>query len=147
IVTGIPVEVCILLMGVLCVLYTSFGGIEAVIWTDVMQVVVLMGGSIFTIFWMFFQTDISVLEAYDMAVKNQKFNIINWDLDFTTSTIWLVLLGGLASSLITQGTDQTIVQRYLTSGSVKEAQKTLYTNAVMTLPATIIFFGIGTLLF
>lgn len=147
IVTGIPVEISILLMGVLCILYTTFGGIEAVIWTDVMQVIVLMGGSILAIFWIFFQGDISVSEAYDMAVKNHKFNIIDWDFDFTISTIWVVLLGGLASSLITQGTDQTIVQRYLTSRSAKEAQKTLYTNAVMTLPATIIFFGIGTLLF
>ncbi|WP_417361696.1 sodium:solute symporter family transporter [Galbibacter sp.] len=147
IVTGIPVEASILFMGVLCVLYTTFGGIEAVIWTDVLQVVVLMGGSILAIFWIFFQGDVSVAQAYDLAVENQKFNIINWDFDFTSSTIWVVLLGGLASSLITQGTDQTIVQRYLTSSSVKDARKTLYTNAVMTLPATIIFFGIGTLLF
>src|SRR5690606_27892211 len=147
IVTGIPVETSILFMGVLCVLYTTFGGIEAVIWTDVLQVVILMGGSLLAIFWIFFQGDLSVSQAYDMAVENQKFNIINWDFDFTSSTIWVVLFGGLASSLITQGTDQTIVQRYLTSSTVKDAKKTLYTNAVMTLPATIIFFGIGTLLF
>lgn len=147
IVTGIPVETSILFMGVLCVLYTTFGGIEAVIWTDVLQVVILMGGSLLAIFWILFQGDVSLAQAYDLAVENQKFNIINWDFDFTSSTIWVVLLGGLASSLITQGTDQTIVQRYLTSNSVKDARKTLYTNAVMTLPATIIFFGIGTLLF
>ena len=147
IVTGIPVETSILFMGVLCVLYTTFGGIEAVVWTDVLQVIILMGGSILAIFWIFFQGDISVSQAYDIAVQHQKFNIINWDFDFTTSTIWVVLLGGLASSLITQGTDQTIVQRYLTSSSVKNARKTLYTNAVMTLPATVIFFGVGTLLF
>jgi Na+/proline symporter len=53
----------------------------------------------------------------------------------------------LASALVTQGTDQTIVQRYLTSSDVKNSKKTLYTNAVLTLPATIIFFGLGTLLF
>jgi Na+/proline symporter len=59
----------------------------------------------------------------------------------------VVFIGGLASAMVTQGTDQTIVQRYLTSSSVKNSQKTLYTNAVLTLPATIIFFGLGTLLF
>lgn len=48
IVTGIPVEACILLMGILCIIYTAFGGIEAVIWTDVMQVIVLMG----VVFWL-----------------------------------------------------------------------------------------------
>lgn len=58
-----------------------------------------------------------------------------------------MFIGGLASAMVTQGTDQTIVQRFLTSTDVKDSQKTLYTNAVLTLPATIIFFGIGTLLF
>lgn len=147
IVTGIPVEVSIMIMGLLCMVYTAFGGIEAVIWTDVLQVIVLLFGSLLSIFWILFQGDISIGEAYDLGMKHQKFNIIDWDLDFTSATFWVVMLGGLASALITQGTDQTIVQRYLTSSSVKDAQKTLYTNAVLTLPATIIFFGIGTLLF
>lgn len=147
IVTGIPVEVSILIMGILCMIYTTFGGIEAVIWTDVLQVVVLLFGSILSIIWILFQGDISVVEAYELGIKHQKFNIVDWDFDFTSATLWVVLLGGLASALITQGTDQTIVQRYLTSSSVKDAQKTLYTNAILTLPATIIFFGIGTLLF
>src|SRR5690606_14084926 len=52
-----------------------------------------------------------------------------------------------ASALVSQGTDQTVVQRYLTSSDLKNSRKTLYTNVVLTLPATIIFFGIGTLLF
>ena len=71
----------------------------------------------------------------------------NFDFNFTDTTFWVVLIGGLASALVTQGTAQTIVQRYLTSTDVKDSQKTLYTNAVLTLPASIIFFGIGTLLF
>ena len=147
IVTGISVETCILLMGILCVLYTAFGGIEAVIWTDVFQVIVLMGGSILAIIWIMLHTDASFGEMLAYASDREKFNILNFDLNFTDSTFWVVLIGGLASAMVTQGTDQTIVQRYLTSSSVKDSQKTLYTNAVLTLPATIIFFGIGTLLF
>lgn len=147
IVTGMSVDMCILLMGVLCVVYTTFGGIEAVIWTDVLQVVVLMGGSILAIFWILGQTDITLTEAYTFAIDNNKINLANMDWNFVDATFWVVFLGGLASALITQGTDQTIVQRYLTSSSVKNAQKTSYTNAAMTLPATFIFFGIGTLLF
>ena len=49
--------------------------------------------------------------------------------------------------MVTQGTDQTIVQRYLTSTDINNSKKTLYTNAVLTLPATLLFFSIGTLLF
>src|SRR5690606_8875714 len=147
IVTGISVESCILLMGILCVLYTAFGGIEAVIWTDVFQVIVLLGGSIVAIIWILLHTDASLGEMIVYASEREKFNILNFELNFTDSTFWVVLIGGLASAMVTQGTDQTIVQRYLTSSNVKDSQKTLYTNAILTLPATIIFFGIGTLLF
>jgi SSS family transporter len=147
IVTGIPVETSILIMGVLCIFYTTFGGIEAVIWTDVMQVIVLLGGSILAVIWIMLHTETSFGDMITYASDRNKFNIANLEFNFTASTFWVVFIGGLASAMVTQGTDQTIVQRYLTSSSVKDSQKTLYTNAVLTLPATIIFFGIGTLLF
>jgi cyclically-permuted mutarotase family protein len=147
IVTGIPVETSILIMGVLCILYTTFGGIEAVIWTDVMQVIVLLGGSILAVVWIMLHTETSFGDMITYASERDKFNIANMDFDFTESTFWVVFIGGLASAMVTQGTDQTIVQRFLTSSSIKNSQKTLYTNAVLTLPATIIFFGLGTLLF
>ncbi|GAA4301357.1 sodium:solute symporter family transporter [Aestuariibaculum suncheonense] len=147
IVTGIPVESCILIMGLLCVFYTTFGGIEAVIWTDVMQVFVLMGGSVLAIIWILVHTETPFGEMISFASEEDKFSMLNLEFNFSDSTFWVVLIGGLASAMVTQGTDQTIVQRYLTSSSIKDSRKTLYTNAVLTLPATIIFFGIGTLLF
>jgi SSS family solute:Na+ symporter len=147
IVTGIPVETSILIMGLLCIVYTTFGGIEAVIWTDVLQVIVLLGGSVLAVIWIMIHTETSFGDMITYASENDKFNITNMDFNFTQSTFWVVFIGGLASAMVTQGTDQTIVQRFLTSSSVKDSQKTLYTNAVLTLPATIIFFGIGTLLF
>lgn len=147
IVTGISVETSILIMGLICIAYTTFGGIEAVIWTDVLQVIVLLGGSILAVVWILLHTGTPFGEMMDYASGQGKFNIANMDFNFTDSTFWVVFVGGLASAMVTQGTDQTIVQRYLTSRDVKDSQKTLYTNAVLTLPATIIFFGIGTLLF
>ncbi|WP_091864988.1 sodium:solute symporter family transporter [Pricia antarctica] len=147
IVTGIPVETSIMIMGLLCIFYTTFGGIEAVIWTDVLQVIVLLGGSILAVVWIMVHTETSFGEMISYASERDKFNIANMEFDFTESTFWVVFIGGLASAMVTQGTDQTIVQRYLTSNNVRDSQKTLYTNAVLTLPATIIFFGIGTLLF
>ncbi|GLR15978.1 sodium:solute symporter family transporter [Portibacter lacus] len=147
IVTGISVETSILIMGIICIVYTTFGGIEAVIWTDVLQVIVLMGGSIVAVVWILLHTDMPVGEMITYASDRQKINMVNLDFNFTETTFWVVFIGGLASAMVTQGTDQTVVQRYLTSNNVKDAQKTLYTNAVLTLPASIIFFGIGTLLF
>lgn len=147
IVTGISVEMSILIMGGLCIIYTTFGGIEAVVWTDVLQVIVLMGGSILAIVWIIVHTNESVGEMYQLAKNQDKFNLADLSFTFTESTFWVVFFGGLASAMVSQGTDQTIVQRYLTSDSIKDSQKTIYTNAVLTLPATIIFFGLGTLLF
>lgn len=147
IVTGISVEMSILIMGVICIIYTSFGGIEAVIWTDVLQVVVLLGGSVLVIFWLGSGIDLSFTEGIELAKNNGKFNILDMSLDFTKPTFWVVCIGGLASGMVTQGTDQTIVQRYLTSESEEDAKKTLYVNATIIFPATLIFFGIGTLLY
>ncbi len=147
IVTGIPVETSILIMGVLCVLYTTFGGIEAVIWTDVLQVVVLMGGSILAVAWILTHSETSFANMISYARERDKFNIADFDFNFTEATFWVTLIGGLASGIVTQGTDQTVVQRYLTSSDIKNSRKTLYTNAVLSLPAAIIFFGLGTLLF
>ncbi|MBC9798392.1 sodium:solute symporter family transporter, partial [Sinomicrobium weinanense] len=147
IVTGIPVETSVIIMGVICIFYTAYGGIEAVIWTDVLQVVILLGGALLSIAWIFMHTDLGPYEMFTLAESRGKLRMADMDLSFSGSTFWVVVLGGLASALITQGTDQTVVQRYLTSATVKDAKRTLYTNAVMTLPATIIFFGIGTLLY
>ncbi|MFK5972866.1 MAG: sodium/solute symporter [Flavobacteriaceae bacterium] len=147
IVMGIPVETSIMIMGILCILYTTFGGIEAVIWTDVLQVIVLLGGSVLAVVWIMLHTETSFGDMITYASERDKFNITNFNFNFTEATFWVVFIGGLASAMVTQGTDQTVVQRYLTSTNLKDSQKTLYTNAVLTLPATIIFFSIGTLLF
>ena len=74
IVAGIPVETSILLMGALCILYTTFGGIEAVIWTDVLQVIVLLGGSILAIFWIMLHTETSF---GDMIIYAQDLSLIH----------------------------------------------------------------------
>lgn len=147
IVTGISVETSILIMGIICIIYTTFGGIEAVIWTDVFQVIILMGGSILVVIWFLTHTEMPFSEMITYAQDKQKFNLVDLSFNFTDSTFWVVFIGGLASAMVSQGTDQTVVQRYLTSTDINDSRKTLYTNAVLTLPATIIFFGIGTLLF
>lgn len=147
IVTGVNLQLCILIMGLLCIAYTYFGGIEAVIWTDVLQVIVLMGGSIIALFWLVSHIEMNGSQMLEYAKNHQKFNWINLDLSFTETSFWVVIVGGLASAMVTQGTDQTIVQRYLTSNNLKDSQKTLYTNSILTLPSTLIFFSLGTLLF
>ena len=145
VVTGIDVYVCILTMGVLSIMYTVMGGIEAVIWTDVVQVVVLLGGALISLILLFFNLDSQEMTTY--IAEYQKMKIFDFDFDFSHPTLWVVLIGGLAANLVQYGSDQTVIQRYLTTKDEKSAAKGIVTGAWLTLPATLIFFSLGTLLF
>ena len=147
VVTGIDIFVCISLMGVVSMIYTIYGGIEAVIWTDVVQVIVLLGGAILSLVLMINTIDGGVSGIFEMAKTNAKFNIIDLDWSLKRPTVWVMLLGGIFANITTYGTDQTMVQRYLTTKTQKEAQKSVWTNAILTIPATLIFFFVGTTLF
>lgn len=146
-VTGIDIHACIIAMGVVSIIYTMMGGIEAVIWTDVLQVIILMGGAFLALFWMFGQVDLSVPQAYDQLVVDQKFQILDTAFDFRRPTIWVVILGGIFANLITSGSDQTMVQRYLTTATTEEANRSVWTFALLAIPATLIFFTVGSTLY
>ncbi|MCG8309173.1 MAG: sodium/solute symporter [Cytophagales bacterium] len=147
IVTGVDVRVCILVMGILSVIYTVIGGIEAVIWTDVVQVIVLLGGALLSFFLIVSSLEEGFGALMTVAAQDNKFEIFNFSFDFTQPTFWVVVIGGVGTNIITQGTDQSIVQRYITNPDLKNSRKTLYTNAVLVFPASILFFGMGTALY
>lgn len=145
VVTGIEVHWCILTMGILSILYTVLGGIEAVIWTDVIQVFVLLGGALIALIILYLDLGIETI-THEIGVYD-KLKILDTNLSFNSPTLWVVLLGGFASNLIQYGSDQTVVQRYLTTKSEKDAAKSIYLGAWMTLPSALIFFTLGSLLF
>lgn len=134
-------------MGVLSIIYTTIGGIEAVIWSDFIQVVVLLGGALLSLSFIIDDVNGGFSQVMITATNDDKFNLFNFDFDFFSATFWTITLGGIAANIVTQGTDQSIVQRYLTSANPDNAKKTLYTNAVLTFPATILFFFLGTALY
>lgn len=147
VVTGINVETCILIMGVLSILYTVLGGIEAVIWTDVIQVLVLLGGALVCLVMMVVKMGLDWNTFQHLAVNQGKTKLFDTSFDFTGTAIWVVLIGGLASNLVQYGSDQTVIQRYLTTKDEKTAAKGIVTGAWMALPSALIFFSIGTALY
>ena len=146
-VTGMPVLLAILLMGLLATLYTVLGGIEAVIWTDVLQVIVLMGGAILCLVTIFGAIPGGFSGFLEVGLADHKFRAFNWTWDATVAAVWVVLLGNLLSTLVPYSADQTVVQRYLVTASEKQAARSIWTNAVITIPATLIFFMLGTALY
>lgn len=147
VVTGIDVVTGIVIMSVVSIFYTVLGGIEAVIWTEVVQVIILLGGAVLTLVLIPFllegdwQTHYQTLQNYD------KLTVFDFSFDWQSSTFWVVLIGGFSLNLIQYGADQTVVQRYLTTKDQATAEDSLRLGAWLTVPSTIIFFSIGTLLY
>jgi SSS family solute:Na+ symporter len=146
VVTGIGVVPGIIVMGVVSMLYTVLGGIEAVIWTEVVQVLILLGGALITVVIIPFMIPDWHAALNDVWI-NHKLKTFDFRFDFSTTTFWVVVLGGLATHINIYGCDQTVVQRYLTTADQKSAEKSLKLGAWMTVPSSLLFFSIGTLLY
>ena len=81
------------------------------------------------------------------ASADSKFYLGSTTWDLKQSTIWTVLIATFFTNLTTYGTDQTMVQRFMTTTTEQQARKSVLTNAVLTIPATLIFFFVGTVLY
>ena len=145
-VTGIDVTTTILLMGVLSTVYTVMGGIKAVIWTDVLQVIVLLFGAILCVIIIIFDMGSSFVDLTGAAFAQGKFSLGDMRIDFTAATV-IVVLFAIPANFTGYVSDQTVVQRYLTTRDEKQAKKSLWVSAWMTVPASLIFFSLGTVLF
>lgn len=148
-VSDIDVRTCIILMGALCVAYTVMGGIQAVIWTDVCQTFVLLGGGLLALGLVMFNTEGGVSGFFETADIHNKFHSVNWTLDPSTAAnaFWVILVGNFFINLIPYTSDQTVVQRYMTTADETKAASSIWLNALMAMPATLLFFLIGTALF
>lgn len=146
VVTGFDIFLCITLMGVLSLAYTLMGGIEAVAWTEALQVVVLLGAAVTVLVIVCLQLPEDLGTIVASASAAGKFNLGSTAFDLRQPTMWTVLIATFFTNITTYGTDQTIVQRYLTTATEREARKGVYVNAALTIPATILFFLVGTAL-
>lgn len=146
-VSDLPVWLCIVAMGVLCTVYTALGGIEAVIWTDVLQVVVLLGGALLSLGIIVAGVDGGIAGVLTVAHADAKLHAFNWTFDHTVAAVWVVVIGNMFITLGPYTTDQVVIQRYLTTRTEKLAAKAIWTNAILTVPAAAVFFAVGTALY
>lgn len=143
-VTGLDVTWCIVIMGLVCIAYTVLGGIEAVIWSDVLQVVVLFGGAIWALVVMVQGTDGGLAGLYEDALASGKLRAADWSFDLTRPSIVVIVFGAIFTNLIPYASDQSVVQRYLAVRDEREAKRAVLGGAVLAIPASIVFFGLGT---
>ncbi|NNE34761.1 MAG: sodium/solute symporter [Rhodothermales bacterium] len=145
-VTGVGVVTSILFMGLIATLYTVLGGIKAVIWTDVVQVVVLLGGALLCLVIIILGVDGGVGGLLSVAAADSKMHMFDWRLDLTIPTVWLFLILATTDT-ITWPRDQVMVQRVLSTKSAKEAGFSVWTLALIVIPGSVLFFSLGTALY
>ena len=138
---------CVLIMGVLCLIYCTLGGVEAVIWTDTIQTVVLLVGAVICFSYILNGIDGGFAGFVESGIAGNKFRMV--DLDFgldsmATLSIWVIVLGGIGQNISSYTADQAIVQRYMVTNDQKAAAKSIWANAVMAVPGALLFFCIGT---
>ena len=144
-VTGIDIYLCILLMGLVTIIYCTMGGVEAVIWGDVVQGCILVGGAIFAAVYLWSNTDGGFSSAWQMAVDNDKMRLFIWSWDYRRVTFWVAILGGgIANNLISYTSDQTVIQRYMTTKDEKSAGRSILVNGFMSVFISVAFYFIGT---
>lgn len=146
-VTGIDIYTCIVIVAGLSILYTILGGIEAVIWTDVLQVFVLVGGAIFCLIWIAIDTPGGFSALIETSWADGKLDTWDFDFSFDTPSFWVVLGGGMAINLISQSSDQAMVQRYLTTKDEKGAVRSLWIFGLTAVPVIFLFYFLGTALY
>lgn len=137
----------IIVTGISVVIYSLFGGIVAVIWTDAVQSVVLMGGALLCAIVMIFRMPEGLGQVISIAAENDKFSLGSFGPSLTESTFWVVLLYGIFINLTNFGIDQNYVQRYVASKNDKEATKSMWFGGLLYIPVSAIFFFIGSALF
>ncbi len=138
----------IIIVGVLTLVYTFEGGIAAVIWTDLIQLVIYIGGSLVAAYMLITLVPGGWSEIYEQGAAAGKFQFFsfNWSLGLPF-TFWAGLLGGSFLTMASHGTDQLLVQRLLTCKNQRDSQKAIILSGFVVLFQFALFLTIGVMLY
>jgi SSS family transporter len=138
----------IILLGAIMIIFTYYGGMEAVIWVEVVQLGIYIGGAIAAAVVILNQVEGGMPQVLEIGRQFDKFSLFDFTLDFTkTYTFWAGLIGGCFLTMSTHGTDQYLVQRYLCTNKPSRASLALLSSGAVVLGQFIGFLFIGVLLF
>ncbi|MFP4623059.1 MAG: sodium:solute symporter family transporter [Gemmatimonadota bacterium] len=147
---GLAFPLAVALIGVPAVVYTMFGGVQAVTWTDVKQMVVIIGGlgALLVVLLLGIPDDVGIGGALSAAGATGRLDTFDFSFSLDeTYTFWSGIIGGTFLMLSYFGTDQSQVQRYLTARSIDEARSSLFISAYWKIPLQALVLMIGVLVF
>ena len=147
-VLGVSVTTTVLLTAVPTIVYTMFGGVQAVTWTDVKQMYLIVGGLIAAavVLVMGLPKDVGIVDALHIAGSAGRLQTFDFSFDLTNQyTFWSGTIAALFLFCSYFGTDQSQVQRYLTAKSVGAARSSLLMSAYWKIPlqALVLLVGVG----
>jgi len=143
----IDIKVLIMALGFLTIIYTLLGGFAAVIWTDVVQAVVLFLGGLACLLVLLVNMPGGWEQLSSVTGREHKFSLGAMDFDLVTQGFWVVFIFGIVENLKNFSVDQNYVQRFLSAPTEAEARKALWLGGLLYIPISAIFFMIGTALF
>jgi len=147
--TFVPWNICIviLIIGGVTIIYTLLGGMEAVIWTDVVQSAIMIVGIVFCAISLSIEVFAGPNYLIQSAFAAHKFSLGSWDLSLSSRTIWVMIIYGVTENLRNLLADQNYVQKYSTVPTERGAKKSIWIAMLIYIPLTAIFLYIGTALF
>jgi SSS family solute:Na+ symporter len=148
VVSDIDVPTAILAIGVLCVIYTVIGGIEAVVWTDAIQALVLFSGALVCFVLAVIGVEGGLPGMVEIARTNAKgFSNLDWRSfdwsDNSTASVLVLFVAFFFNSFVPYTAGQDVVQRYVTTSDLSAARKSLWTTMWMSVIGSLVFFGLG----
>ena len=152
--TGLSQEQTIVLCGLFTTLYVLFGGLSAVLWTDVLQTILLGAGAVFCTGMILFELPGGLSTVLEIGRQDGKFSLPPWHVsggnlltDLSQLTLLVLLLHGIFNQLLYYSADQNVIQRYLAVGSQREARKGLWIGSLGVVPLFLFFTFLGTCLY
>src|SRR6476661_11116640 len=138
----------IAIVGVLTLIYTFEGGIAAVIWTDLVQLIIYIGGSLIAAYMLLTLVPGGWNEIYSQGMAAGKFQVLSfkWSTNLPF-TFWAGLFGGTFLTMASHGTDQLLVQRLFTCKNQRDSQKALILSGFVVLFQFVLFLTIGVMLY
>jgi SSS family solute:Na+ symporter len=145
---GWSVPTLIAATGAGTLLYCAMGGIQAVIWTDAVQGLVLIAGTILCLAVLLFSMPQGIGQAWEIATSADKMSLGSWSLaDWGSETFWVCLVYGIFINLQNYGIDQNYIQRYITARNHRDAVRSTLFGSLLYVPVSFLFFLIGTAMF
>jgi len=145
--THYPVLMIMLCLSIAIITLTMLGGMEGVIWMDVVQGFLLVGGGLLCLGILLFRPVAGPVETMHQAFAMGKIDVGPYNFSLTDLTIWVMIINGAFYALQKYGTDQTIVQRYLAAKSDKDAKHAAFIGVFASVSVWTLFMLIGSLLY